>query len=75
MSALTFPCTLFKTQKQMDDNHAEDMRCGDLSESQLKTLYHLVDVSSRVNPWTLTKVSALPSRSRCFRAHALKGKK
>ncbi|WP_261430850.1 DUF3289 family protein, partial [Serratia quinivorans] len=34
MSALEFPCTIFKTQKRMDDYRAEDMRCGDLSESQ-----------------------------------------
>ncbi|WP_255212464.1 DUF3289 family protein, partial [Serratia plymuthica] len=31
MSALEFPCTIFKTQKRMDDYGAEDMRCGDLS--------------------------------------------
>ncbi|GAB3405503.1 DUF3289 family protein [Erwinia aphidicola] len=75
MSALTFPCTLFKTQKQMDDNHAEDMRCGDLSESQLKTLYHLVDVSSRVNPWTLTKVSAFTQPQSMFQGSRPEGEK
>ncbi|PIJ55599.1 hypothetical protein BOM23_19090 [Erwinia sp. OLMDLW33] len=30
MPALSFPCTIFKTQRSMDDNNAEDMRCGDL---------------------------------------------
>jgi len=57
MSALQFPCTLFKSQNRMDDNSASDMRCGDLTESQLKMQFHLVDVSSRVDPWTLTKIT------------------
>lgn len=59
MSALQFPCTIFNTQRRMDDYSASDMHCGDLSEAQLKTRYHLVDVSTRVNPYTLTKNSAI----------------
>ena len=38
MTALRFPCTIFKTQDRMDDYSAEDMRYGDLTESQLKTI-------------------------------------
>ncbi|CAI1515288.1 Protein of uncharacterised function (DUF3289) [Serratia quinivorans] len=57
MSALEFPCTIFKTQKRMDDYRAEDMRCGDLSESQLKNTFNLADISARVNPFTLTKIT------------------
>lgn len=57
MSALQFPCTIFKTQKRMDDYSASDMHCGDLSEAQLKAHYHLVDVSTRANPYTLTKIT------------------
>ncbi|MFC0138710.1 YPO3983 family protein [Erwinia mallotivora] len=57
MTALQFPCTLFKTQKWMDDYGAKDMRCGDLSESQLKTYYRLEKISDNVNPWTLTKIN------------------
>ncbi len=41
----------------MDDYSAKDMRCGDLSESQLKTHFHLLDVSTRTNPYTLTKIT------------------
>jgi len=41
----------------MDDYRASDMRCGDLSESQLKEHFHLVDVSTRANPYTLTKIT------------------
>jgi hypothetical protein len=50
----------------MDDNNAEDMRCGDLSESQLKRHYHLVDVSARVNPYTLSKISAFTQPQSMF---------
>ncbi|MBU3891620.1 DUF3289 family protein [Serratia rubidaea] len=55
MAALQFPCTIFKTQKRMDDYGASDMRCGDLSASQLKTHFRLADVSATVDPWTLTR--------------------
>ncbi|WP_261641637.1 DUF3289 family protein [Erwinia mallotivora] len=65
MSALPFPCTIFKTQNRIDDDNAKDMRCGDLSASQLKTHYGLNYLSDRVDPWTLTRRSALDSpRSR-----------
>ncbi|WLI75444.1 DUF3289 family protein [Kosakonia sp. H02] len=57
MAALTFPRTIFKTQKRMDDYSATDMRYGDLSEYQLKNNFHLVDVSARVNPYALTKIT------------------
>ena len=57
MVALQLPCTLFKTQKWMDDYSASDMRCGDLTEAQLKSHYGLVDVSTRANPYTLTKIT------------------
>nr|WP_250636774.1 DUF3289 family protein [Serratia rubidaea] len=39
----------------MDDYGASDMRCGDLSASQLKTHFRLADVSTTVDPWTLTR--------------------
>lgn len=57
MSALQFPCAIFKTQKWIDDYSASDMRYGDLSESQLQREFHLVDVSTRVNPYSLTKIN------------------
>ncbi|MDC6108829.1 YPO3983 family protein [Serratia rubidaea] len=57
MTALQFPCTIFKTKNIMDDYGADDMRCGDLSAPQLKTHFHLVDVSTRVNPYTLTQIT------------------
>lgn len=57
MTALQFPCTIFKTQKWMDDYGARDMRYGDLTEAQLRKHYHLENVSTRVNPYTLTKIT------------------
>ncbi|WP_435947184.1 DUF3289 family protein [Dryocola sp. BD586] len=57
MDKLQFPCEIFKTQKRMDDYGAGDMRYGDLSEAQLKSQFNLTDVSSRVNPYTLTKIT------------------
>ena len=57
MAALQFPYTLFQTQNRMDDYGANDMRCGDLTEVQLTSHYGLVDVSTRVNPYTLTKIT------------------
>ncbi|QJW58421.1 hypothetical protein HL670_05373 [Serratia plymuthica] len=65
MSALEFPCTIFKTQKQMDDYGASDMHFGDLSETQLKTHFHLTDVSTRVSPYSLTKI-AQPSKPMAY---------
>jgi len=71
MSALQFPCTIFKTQKKMEDYSASDMHCGDLSEFQLKRAFHLVDVSTRVNPYTLTKITPFNQpQSRFYGSHS-----
>lgn len=59
MAALHFPCTIFKTQKWMDDYGAKDMRCGDLTEAQLKSQYRMDYISDRVDPWTLTRRSSM----------------
>lgn len=69
MSALLFPSVIFKTTKRMNDYNASDMCCGDLNESQLKKIYHLTDVSAKVNPYTLTKTDF--SFSDVFTHHAL----
>jgi len=59
MAALQFPDTIFKTQKWMDDYGASDMRCGDLTEAQLKPQYRLNYISDQVDPWTLTRRSSM----------------
>lgn len=71
MAALQFPCTIFTTQNRMDDYSAKDMRCGDLTEVQLKTDYHLRDVSTRVDPYTLTKISPFSQSQSMF--HGTRG--
>lgn len=59
MTALTFPCTIFQTQNRMHDYRAKDMRCGDLSEAQLKKHYCPFDLSTRVNPYLFEKIISL----------------
>ena len=52
MTALTFPCTVFATQRKMDDRAAADMQYGDLTASELQKRYLLTDVSEKVDPYT-----------------------
>ncbi|RRZ96850.1 DUF3289 family protein [Erwinia sp. 198] len=66
MAALKFPCTLFKTHNRMDDYGASDMRCGDLTEAQLKAHYGLTYISDRVDPWTLTRRSGFDNPRSMF---------
>jgi len=66
MASLHFPCTIFKTQNRMDDYSAEDMRCGDLTEAQLKTYYRLNYISDRADPWTLMRRSAFDNPRSMF---------
>ncbi len=75
MTALQFPCTLFKTQNRMDDYSAKDMRCGDLTAEQLKSNYGLVDISTRANPYTLTKVTPFTQPQSMFYGSRGEGEK
>ncbi|MBT0725531.1 DUF3289 family protein [Rosenbergiella sp. S61] len=75
MAALQFPCSLFKTQNRMDDYGAKDMRCGDLTEAQLKSHYRLVDVSTRANPYTLTKITPFTQPQSMFHGSRGEGEK
>jgi len=43
----------------MDDYSASDMRCGDLTEAQLKSHYQLDYISDQVDPYTLTLRSSM----------------
>ncbi|WP_336142366.1 DUF3289 family protein [Erwinia sp. CGal63] len=49
--ALRLPFTLFQTQNRMEDYSADDMRCGDLSELQLRKNLRLEKVSGMYDPW------------------------
>lgn len=56
MTALTLPCTIFKTRHCMNDYTARDMRCGDLTAYQLQHQYHMDRVSTKVDPYHLKKI-------------------
>lgn len=56
--AISLPCRLFETMNRMDEYSAEDMRYGDLSESNLKSDFKLRDVSARVDPYTGERITA-----------------
>ncbi|KGD76693.1 hypothetical protein HA49_04155 [Tatumella morbirosei] len=75
MATLQFPCTLFETQKRMNDYSARDMRYGDLSESQLKANFHLTNVSARVNPYSLTKITPFSRPQSMFHGSHAEGEK
>ncbi len=69
INALQLPCTLFRTQKRMDDYSASDMRCGELTETQLTTYYGLEYISDQVDPWTLTRRSSMDRPQSMFCCH------
>ena len=75
MTALQFPCTIFKTQNRMDDYGAKDMRCGDLTEAELKNYYGLLDVSTRVNPYAPTKITPFNQPQSMFHGARGEGEK
>lgn len=75
MAALQLPCTIFKTQKWMDDYNASDMRCGDLTEAQLKSHFQMLDISTRANPYTLTKITPFSQPQSMFHGSRGEGEK
>lgn len=66
MSAVIFPKIIFKTRRWMDDYSSDDMRYGDLTESQLRNDFRLTDISAHVDPWRLTTFHASPQRQSLF---------
>ena len=61
MSALKFPFTVYQTRHRFNDYSTDDMKCGDLTEKQLRSDLGLDDVSDVVNPWTGKEVSVFNS--------------
>lgn len=61
MSALNFPLTVYQTRHTFNDYSTDDMKCGDLSEKQLRNDLDLDDVSNVVDPWTGKEVSIFNS--------------
>ncbi|QKJ85865.1 DUF3289 domain-containing protein [Paramixta manurensis] len=70
MPALSLPCTIYQTQHRFNDYGADDMKCGELTERQLRTEFDLDDVSDVVNPWTGEEVSLFSA----FRKSRVKNK-
>lgn len=52
MSVLTLPATIYQTKHKFNDYSTDDMKCGDLTEKQLRGNLGLDDVSEVVDPWT-----------------------
>lgn len=74
-NTLQFPYTVFTTQRHMDDYGAADMLYGDLPESQLKMQFHLNDISTRVDPYTLTKITPFSQPHAMFHGSHRAGEK
>ena len=73
MTALTFPYTVFSTQRKMHDRAAADMRYGDLTAAQLQKVYLLTDVSEKVDPYSGTRLTPFNvPQSRFYRPHTVK---
>lgn len=61
MAVAAFPRTLFMTRRQFNDYAADDMKYGDISEARLKGEFNLSNISSTVDPFTLTRLTAFNS--------------
>jgi hypothetical protein len=61
MSVLTLPATIYQTNHKFNDYSSDDMKCGDLTEKQLRGDLGLDDVSDVVDPWTGKEVSIFNS--------------
>lgn len=53
MSQIRLPAVIYSTAPGMKSS--DDMKYGDMTEQQLRSIYHLTDVSAKVNPYTFTK--------------------
>lgn len=61
MSVLKLPATIYQTKHKFNDYSTDDMKCGDLSEKQLRSDLGLDDISDVVDPWTGQEVSVFSS--------------
>lgn len=57
MSEWKLPGVVYRTQHRFSDYATENMKCGDLTERQIRKDYGLDDVSDVVNPWTGEEIS------------------
>lgn len=74
MTRISLPLRIYSSRKQRDDYSASDMRCGDLTHHQLVRDYHLSQVSGRVDPYTLSRISAFNQPQSMFHGSHRQGK-
>lgn len=55
---VTLPDNLYSTIRGFGDLAADDMRCGDMPESRLKSQFNLINVSNIVEPYKLSRLTA-----------------
>ena len=58
MSNAAFPATVFTTHSRFNDLTSDDMRYCDITEDRLKKEFGLNNISNRVDPYTLTQLTA-----------------
>lgn len=61
MSVLNLPTTIYQTKHNFNDYSTDDMKCGDLTEKQLRSDLGLDDISDVVDPWTGKEISIFNS--------------
>lgn len=57
MAMATFPLNIYSTRNTFNDYGADDMRYGDMTEQRLKSEFHLIQISNRVDPYSMTRLS------------------
>lgn len=57
MSQIRLPARIYTTPAGA--RSSDDLQYGNMTEQQLRSVYHLDDVSARVNPYTLTKIEEI----------------
>ncbi|QGY30868.1 DUF3289 family protein [Pantoea cypripedii] len=57
MAMATFPLNIYATRNIFNDYGADDMRYGDMTEQRLKNEFHLIQISNRVDPYSMTRLS------------------
>ena len=57
MAMATFPLNIYATRNIFNDYGADDMRYGDMTEQRLKNEFNLIQISNRVDPYSMTRLS------------------
>ena len=66
MGNFLLPINLFTTRRRFNDFNSDDMHFGDISESRLKNEFGLVNISNRVDPYSLTRLTTFDNPQSMF---------